>query len=157
MVKFQSWLWSIYTAFLCEVLEDLSDYDAHIRTTALRVLMGLVCVESEMKDEPTAVFGNETFVRVVRSLVLNPRQVFVGEYMNAYSDVQFHVVGLSLATFLRLPMRSSRTSSMSWRASATSSNRSPSPRLSLRARLPPLWTNATLLPCAETSFSSFHR
>lgn len=74
--------------------------DSNVQVSALRTLMEFVAREGEMRtgSAASASFGNETFMRVVQQLVAAPKlkgeiaNVFKGEYVGAYMDVQYFMV-----------------------------------------------------------------
>lgn len=71
---FRKWLWSIYLAFIKDMLEWIgSDRDSNLQVSALRTLMEFVSRERELKGKPDAPFQNETFMRVIQQLVRQPR------------------------------------------------------------------------------------
>ena len=98
VVKFRKWLWGIYTSFIKEMLEWLHAKDENLQVAALRTLMEFVSRESVLKNAKTAVFGNETFARVVQQIMALPQLkgklegVLKGEYVGAYADVQYFLV-----------------------------------------------------------------
>jgi hypothetical protein len=99
VATFRKWLWGVYTSFVKEMLTWLhsSEGDANLRTGALRTLMELVAREGDVRQAKGA-FGNETFKRVVQQLVTSDAfkgeiaSVFKGEFVTAYSDVQYYMV-----------------------------------------------------------------
>lgn len=99
--KFRKWLWGVYVSFVNEMLEWLATKgDSNVQIGALRTLMEFVAREGEMRAGGGASFGNETFMRVVQQLLAAPKlkgelaSVFKGEYVGAYIDVQYYLVGL---------------------------------------------------------------
>lgn len=101
ITKFRKWLWSIYVAFIKEMLDWLlTKKDSNAQVAALRTLMEFVAREGEMRSTASGVagFGNETFMRVVQQLMAAPKlkgelaSVFKGEYVVAYVDVQYFML-----------------------------------------------------------------
>ncbi|ETV83160.1 hypothetical protein, variant [Aphanomyces astaci] len=94
---YSKWLWEHYVAFLSSVIAWISEDDEALQVTALRTAMEIVAQQGTYKGlQSDTAFGNETFVRVVRQLVSAPDvktsevlSVFKGEYLNAYTDVQY--------------------------------------------------------------------
>jgi len=98
--KFRRWLWDVYVAFIQEMLQWLGDAegDSNLRVGALRTLMEFVSREGEIRGGDAALFGNETFTRVVQELAATQKlkgelsSVFKGEFVAAYMDVQYYMV-----------------------------------------------------------------
>ncbi|RHY44501.1 hypothetical protein DYB34_011259, partial [Aphanomyces astaci] len=86
--------------FLSSVIAWISEDDEALQVTALRTAMEIVAQQGTYKGlQSDTAFGNETFVRVVRQLVSAPDvktsevlSVFKGEYLNAYTDVQYFTI-----------------------------------------------------------------
>ncbi|RHY05635.1 hypothetical protein DYB25_010078, partial [Aphanomyces astaci] len=97
---YSKWLWEHYVAFLSSVIAWISEDDEALQVTALRTAMEIVAQQGTYKGlQSDTAFGNETFVRVVRQLVSAPDvktsevlSVFKGEYLNAYTDVQYFTI-----------------------------------------------------------------
>ncbi|TYZ60966.1 hypothetical protein PybrP1_005321 [[Pythium] brassicae (nom. inval.)] len=101
LATFRKWLWGVYVSFVNEMLEWLATKsDSNVQVGALRTLMEFVAREGEMRtgSASSASFGNETFMRVVQQLVATPKlkgelaNVFKGEYVGAYVDVQYFML-----------------------------------------------------------------
>ncbi|RHY34728.1 hypothetical protein DYB32_000678 [Aphanomyces invadans] len=96
LTTYCKWLWEQYVSFLSSVIEWITHDDATLQVTALRTAMEIVAQQGTYKGfQSDTAFGNETFVRVVRQLVSTSDikgellSVFQGEYLNAFTDVQY--------------------------------------------------------------------
>ncbi|CAK4287749.1 unnamed protein product [Aphanomyces euteiches] len=99
LAKYNQWLWGHYVAFLSSVIDLISDDDENTQVTALRTAMEIVSRQNVLKGDRDAYgFGNETYNRVVRQLLLAVElkgellSVFKGEYLLAYMDVQYYTM-----------------------------------------------------------------
>ncbi|EQC32958.1 hypothetical protein SDRG_09486 [Saprolegnia diclina VS20] len=98
VAKYRKWLWDNYVAFLDTMVEWLDDEDDNVQIAALRTLMDVVARENVFKGLKEEGFGNETYSRVVRQLLLSEEfngellSVFKGEFVAAYIDVQYYTM-----------------------------------------------------------------